>query len=65
MLPEDDMAGAWATPRPAQSAPAASCSATSGPIDLRLPDRLVMRVTDTTPKDAPGAKKIHAPGKST
>jgi cell division protein FtsQ len=34
-------------------------------IDLRLPDRLVMRVNDPSPKDAPAAKKPHAPGKST
>jgi len=32
-------------------------------VDMRLPDRLVMRVND--PKDATPAKKIHAPGKST
>jgi len=37
-------------------------------IDLRLPDRLVVRVTDTGPKDtspANSAKKPHPLGKST
>ena len=62
MLPEDDAAGAWTRlaklerinrllQRDVQT------------VDMRLPDRLVMRVND--PKDAPPAKKIHTPGKST
>jgi len=33
-------------------------------VDLRLPDRLVMRVTDTQ-KEVPAAKKTHAAGKNT
>jgi cell division protein FtsQ len=64
LLPEDDLAGAWArlaqverTNRILQRDVAT--------IDLRLPDRLVMRITDTGPKEAPAAKKPHAPGKST
>jgi cell division protein FtsQ len=63
LLPEDDMAGAWAKlaqlerinrllQRDVQT------------VDLRLPDRLVVRVTDTAPKEAP-AKKSHSLGKST
>jgi len=62
MLPEDDAASAWARlaklerinrllQRDVQT------------VDMRLPDRLVMRVND--PKDAPPAKKAHTPGKNT
>jgi cell division protein FtsQ len=62
MLPEDDAAGAWTRlaklerinrllQRDVQT------------VDMRLPDRLVMRVND--PKDATPAKKIRVPGKST
>jgi cell division protein FtsQ len=65
MLPEDDIAGAWAK--------LAQLEKTSRilqrdveTIDLRLPDRLVMRVNDAAPpKDAPAAKKPHPQGKST
>jgi len=65
MLPEDDIAGAWSklaqlekTNRILQRDVEA--------IDLRLPDRLVLRVNDAAaPKDAPGGKKPHAQGKST
>ena len=65
MLPEDDMAGAWAK--------LAQLETTNRilqrdvqTIDLRLPDRLVVRVTDTAPKDAPpAAKKPHSVGKAT
>jgi cell division protein FtsQ len=63
LLPEDDMASAWAklaelerTHRILQR--------DVETIDMRLPDRLVMRVTDTAPKEAP-AKKTHPLGKST
>ena len=62
MLPEDDAAGAWTRlaklerinrllQRDVQT------------VDMRLPDRLVMRVND--PKDATPPKKVHTPGKST
>lgn len=64
MLPEDDMAGAWAKLAELQRT-SQILQRNVEIIDMRLPNRLVMRVTDTTPKDAPGAKKIHAPGKST
>jgi cell division protein FtsQ len=65
MLPEDDIAGAWSklaqlekTNRILQRDVEA--------IDLRLPDRLVLRVNDAAPpKDAPGGKKPHPQGKST
>jgi cell division protein FtsQ len=64
LLPEDDMAGAWArlaelerTKRLLQR--------DVQTVDLRLPDRLVMRVADPAPKEAPGPKKTHPPGKST
>jgi cell division protein FtsQ len=63
LLPEDDMAGAWAK--------LAQLERTNRllqrdvqTVDLRLPDRLVMRVTDPQ-KDAPPAKKAHSLGKST
>ncbi|HTW50806.1 MAG TPA: cell division protein FtsQ/DivIB [Stellaceae bacterium] len=64
MLPEDDMAGAWAKLAELQRT-GQILQRNVETIDMRLPDRLVMRVTDTTPKDAPEPKKIHAPGKST
>jgi cell division protein FtsQ len=64
LLPEDDMAGAWAK--------LADLERTSRvlqrdvqTVDLRLPDRLVMRVTDTAPREAAPVKKVHSPGKST
>jgi cell division protein FtsQ len=64
LLPEDDMAGAWSK--------LAQLETTNRilqrdvqTVDLRLPDRLVVRVTDTAPKDAPVAKKPHSAGKAT
>ena len=64
MLPEDDMAGAWSKLAELQRT-SQILQRNVEAIDMRLPDRLVLRVTDTTPKDVPGPKKIHAPGKST
>jgi cell division protein FtsQ len=64
MLPEDDMAGAWSKLAGMQRANQI-LQRNVETIDMRMPDRLVMRVTDTAPKEAPGSKKIHAPGKST
>lgn len=64
MLPEDDMAGAWSKLAELQRT-SQIMQRNVEAIDMRLPDRLVLRVTDTTPKDVPGTKKIHAPGKST
>jgi cell division protein FtsQ len=64
MLPEDDIAGAWS--KLAQLERTNQILQRNVEIiDMRLPDRLVLRVTDTTAKDAPGPKKIHALGKST
>jgi cell division protein FtsQ len=64
MLPEDDIAGAWSKLAQLQRT-SQILQRNVEIIDMRLPDRLVLRVTDTTAKDAPGPKKIHAPGKST
>jgi cell division protein FtsQ len=64
LLPEDDMAGAWA--RLAQLERTSKVLQRNvQTVDLRLPDRLVMRVIDTGQKDAPAAKKSHPVGKST
>src|SRR5215469_2612393 len=64
MLPEDDMSGAWAKLAQLERDNRV-LQRDVEIIDLRLPDRLVMRVNDPPPKDAPAAKKPHAPGKST
>ena len=63
MLPEDDAASAWAK--------LAKLERTNRllqrdvqTVDMRLPDRLVMRVNDPAKETAP-AKKTHPPGKST
>jgi cell division protein FtsQ len=64
MLPEDDMAGAWAKLAQLERSNRV-LQRDVETIDLRLPDRLVMRVGDPSSKDAPAAKKPHAPGKST
>lgn len=64
LLPEDDMTGAWAKLAQLERANRLLQRDVQA-VDLRLPDRLVMRVTDSIAKDAPAAKKIHAPGKST
>ena len=64
MLPEDDIAGAWSKLAQLQRTNQI-LQRNVEIIDMRLPDRLVLRVTDTTPRDAPGPKKNHALGKST
>jgi cell division protein FtsQ len=64
MLPEDDLSGAWSKLAELQRT-SQILQRNVETIDMRMPDRLVLRVTDTTPKDAPGPKKNHAPGKST
>jgi len=65
MLPEDDMAGAW-TKLAQLETTNRILQRDVQTIDLRLPDRLVVRVTDTAPKDAPpAAKKPHPVGKAT
>jgi len=64
LLPEDDMAGAWAKLAQLEHS-SRILQRDVETVDLRLPDRLVVRVTDTAPKDAPMAKKPHSLGKST
>ncbi|HWB50282.1 MAG TPA: cell division protein FtsQ/DivIB [Stellaceae bacterium] len=64
MLPEDDMAGAWAKLAQLERSNRI-LQRDVETIDLRLPDRLVMRVNDAASKEAPSAKKPHAPGKNT
>lgn len=64
MLPEEDPAAAWAR--------LAKLEQTSSVlkrdirvVDLRLPDRVVLKVNGALPGAAAPAKKAHAPGKST
>jgi cell division protein FtsQ len=64
LLPEDDMSGAWARLADLERTKKL-LQRDVQTVDLRLPDRLVMRVADPAPKEAPGPKKTHAPGKST
>jgi cell division protein FtsQ len=64
LLPEDDMAGAWTKLAQLETANRI-LQRDVQTVDLRLPDRLVVRVTDTAPKDAPSAKKPHSAGKAT
>jgi len=64
MLPEDDMAGAWAKLAQLQH-DNQILQRNVETIDMRLPDRLVLRVADPGAKDPPGAKKSHSLGKST
>jgi cell division protein FtsQ len=64
LLPEDDVVGAWA--RLAQlERTSRLLQRDVQTVDLRLPDRLVMRVNDPAPKDPPPSKKTHPPGKTT
>jgi cell division protein FtsQ len=64
LLPEDDIAGAWAKLAQLERSNRV-LQRDVQTVDMRLPDRLVMRVTDTGTKDAPAAKKPHSLGKST
>jgi cell division protein FtsQ len=65
MLPEDDIAGAW-TKLAQLEKTSRILQRDVEAIDLRLPDRLVLRVNDpAAPKDAASGKKPHPPGKST
>jgi len=64
LLPEESVAEAWT--RLAQlERTGRVLQRNVQAVDLRLPDRLVMRVNDTAAKDAPAAKKPHPVGKST
>ena len=64
LLPEQDAARAWSklASLERQNRVLQREVAT---VDLRLPDRLVMRVNDPTPKETPAVKKAHPAGKST
>ena len=64
LLPEQDAARAWSklATLERQSRVLQREVAT---VDLRLPDRLVMRVNDPTPKETPATKKAHPAGKNT
>jgi cell division protein FtsQ len=65
LLPEDDAAGAWTKLAELERANRV-LQRDVRTVDLRLPDRLVVRVNDPTAKEAPPAKKIaHPAGKST
>jgi cell division protein FtsQ len=65
LLPEDDAAGAWAKLAELERANRV-LQRDVRTVDLRLPDRLVVRVNDPAAKEAPPAKKIaHPAGKST
>jgi cell division protein FtsQ len=64
LLPEDDMSGAWAKLADLERTKKL-LQRDVQTVDLRLPDRLVLRVADPAPaKDTP-LKKAHAVGKST
>jgi cell division protein FtsQ len=63
MLPEDDAASAWAKLAKLERA-SRLLQRDVQTVDLRLPDRLVMRVNDPAKEISP-PKKTHPPGKST
>jgi cell division protein FtsQ len=64
MLPEDDAAGAWSKLAELERANRV-LQRDVKTVDLRLPDRLVVRVNDPAPKEAPAKKIAHPVGKST
>ncbi len=64
MLPEDDLAGAWSKLAQLEH-DHQILQRNVETIDMRLPDRLVVRVNDPAPKDASPAKKPRPQGKST
>jgi cell division protein FtsQ len=64
LLPEDDMTGAWARLAELERNNRLLQHDVQA-VDLRLPDRLVVRVTEAAPKEVPAAKKAHGSGKST
>lgn len=63
MLPQDDAAGAW-TKLAKLERSSRLLQRDVQTVDMRLPDRLVMRVNDPAKEPVP-AKKTHPPGKST
>jgi cell division protein FtsQ len=64
LLPADDPAGAWADLARLQRS-SAILKRDVQAIDMRLPDRLVVRVVPEPPKEAPTAKKGRLPAKNT
>jgi cell division protein FtsQ len=65
LLPETDMAGAWAKLAQLERT-TQLLQRDVETVDLRLPDRLVMKINDPAPpKDTAPAKKPHPAGKST
>jgi cell division protein FtsQ len=64
LLPADDPAGAWADLARLQRS-SAILKRNVQAIDMRLPDRLVVRVVPEPPKEAPTAKKGRLPAKNT
>jgi cell division protein FtsQ len=64
LLPEDDVSGAWARLAELERNNRL-LQRDVRTVDLRLPDRLVVKVSDAATKDATPAKKTHVPGKST
>lgn len=63
LLPEEDPAGAWAR-LAALDRTQRLLQRDIETVDMRLPDRLVLRVVNAPPQGPAPAKKPHAPGKS-
>jgi cell division protein FtsQ len=64
LLPADEPAGAWAQLARLDRA-SALLQRDVQSIDIRLPDRLVLRVSPETPKETPVSKKGRPPAKHT
>ncbi len=64
LLPADDPAAAWADLARLERS-SAILKRDVQAIDMRLPDRLVVRVAPEPPKEAPAAKKGRPPAKNT
>jgi cell division protein FtsQ len=64
LLPEEDLAGAWAQLARFERLNSILKREVQA-IDLRLPDRLVLRVSPEVPKEPPNPKKGRLPAKST
>jgi cell division protein FtsQ len=64
LLPADEAAGAWAQLARLERS-SALLQRDVQTIDIRLPDRLVLRVSPETPKEAPMLKKGRPPAKNT
>ena len=64
LLPADETAEAWAQLARLDRS-SALMQRDVQTIDIRLPDRLVLRVSPETPKETPVAKKGRPPAKNT